>query len=79
MGMVFTNDIAHDPCGFHIRTVVGVIQNTHGIQHAAVNRFQPITDIRQRPADDYAHCIVKIGLLELVLNIYRADFFVVGL
>ena len=79
MGMVFTNDITHDPRGFHIRAIVGVIQNIHGKQHAAVNGFQPITNIRQRPANDDAHCIVQIGLLELVLNVYRTDFFVVGL
>ena len=79
MGMVFTNDVTHDPRGFHIRAIVGVIQNIHGIQHATVNKFQPITNIWQRPANDDAHSIIEIRLLELILNVYRIDFFVVGL
>ncbi len=39
-----------------------------------MNRFEPVPDIRQRPADNHTHRIVEIGLLEFVLNTDRDDF-----
>jgi len=36
-----------------------------------MNRLQPVSDVRERPADDDAHGVVHVGLLHLVFDIDR--------
>ena len=77
MRVVLADDVTHNPRGFHRRTVPGVVQVVHRPERPAVYRLQTITDIRQRTPDDHAHRVVDEALLELVLDIDRADVAVV--
>ena len=68
MGMIFTHDITDDTGGFTVRPVPIVIALVHHMHDAAMNGFQPVTDIRQRPAHDHAHRIIEIGFAHLVFD-----------
>ena len=56
--MVFTDDVADDPGRLFVSRVVGVSKLLHREEHSAVNRFQTVSDIGQRPVGDDAHRIV---------------------
>ena len=69
--MVFTDHVADDTGRLLIGLVEVVLELAHGVKHAAVNGFEPVAHIRQRPADDDAHGVIEIGLFHLLLD---ADF-----
>ena len=48
MWMIFTHCITDDTGGFTERTVIVITVFIHGINNAAVYRFQAVADIRQR-------------------------------
>src|SRR5690606_34905560 len=73
--VVFTDHVPDHTGGFLVRLVPVVAQLAHGEQYATVHWFQAIARIRQRPTDDYAHCVVEVGLFQLVFDIDREDFF----
>ena len=50
----------------------------HAIQNAAVDGFQPVTDIWQSAANDHAHRVIDIRPTHFVFDIYR-DVIVVAL
>jgi hypothetical protein len=52
---------------------VGIAAFIGGIEDAAVNRLQAIANIRQRAADDHAHRVVEIRLLEFGGDGNRGD------
>ena len=58
MRVVFTNDIADDPCTLLVRPVPVVVEFMHCKQHATMNRLESIPNIGQCPPYDYAHCII---------------------
>ncbi len=48
----------------------------HGIKHPAMDRFQAIPDIGDRPADNDTHGIVHIGLFHFTFDIDQDIFLV---
>ena len=74
MRVIFTDDITDDACRFFIGLVPIVIQHRHGIQDASMYGLETISDIRQRPAHDYAHRIVEVGLAHLLLEVRGQGF-----
>ncbi len=75
MRVVFTDHVTDHTGGFLVRLVPVVAQLAHGKKHTAMHRLQSVARIRQRTTDDYAHCVVEVGLLEFVFDIDREDFF----
>ena len=69
VGMVLTDDIAHHAGGLLVRLVPVVAELVHGEQHAPMHRLQAIAHVGQRTADDHAHRVIEVRLLELVLDI----------
>ena len=74
MGMVFTQNIAHDTGGFFIGLVGQHPCLIHGIEDASMDRLQAVPHIRQSPLDNDAHGIVDIAFLHLVFYIDGNDF-----
>ena len=66
MGVIFTDHVADHARRFLVRLVVIVAEHTHRVQHAPMYRFQTITHIRKRTADNDAHGVVQVGLTHLV-------------
>ena len=75
MRVVLTDNVADHTGRLLVGLVPVVAQLSHGEEHAAVDRFQAVAHIRQRPADDHAHGVIEIGLFHLLLDVYREDFF----
>jgi hypothetical protein len=72
--MVFTDDITDHTRRLFVRLVVVIAQLAHCVQHAPMNRFQAIADIRQGSSDDYAHGVIQVGLLHLIFEAYGQQF-----
>ncbi len=72
--MVFTDHVTDDSGGLVIRLVGVGAKLVHGEQHAAVNGFEAIADIREGAADDHAHGVIEVTPAHLVFEIYRDDF-----
>jgi hypothetical protein len=68
--VIFTDNIADDARAFLVGFVVSIAEFVHGPQHTSVHRFQTITHIRQRAADDYRHGVVEIRTPHLVFDVY---------
>ena len=66
MGVVFPHHIAHRAGRFAIGFVVRVPGLVHGIENAAMHRFQPVAQVGDRTGDDHAHRIVEIARFHLV-------------
>ncbi len=66
MGVIFTDDITDDAGRFLVGLVPVVAEFAHGVQHAAVNRFQTVAHVRQGAANDHAHRVIQIGLTHFV-------------
>src|SRR3989338_11378867 len=79
MGMVFAQDFPHDTGAFFIRLIMLQVQVLHREEHPAVHRFQAVADIGQGPAHNHAHRVIKVRVLNLILNINRDYFFVTGI
>ena len=73
--VILTDHIADDTGRFLVRLVVVVAQLAHREQYATVHGLEAIARIRQCTADDHAHCVVEVGLFQLVFDIDREDFF----
>ena len=50
--------------------VMRISQTKHTIQYAPVNRFKPVTYVRQSSCHDYRHGVVYIGGFHFLLNIH---------
>jgi len=75
VGVVFTDDIADNPGRLFVGLVPVVVQLIHREQYPPVHRLEAVPNIRQCPADDDAHGVIEIGLLQFVLNVYGNNFF----
>ncbi len=75
VGVILTDHVTDDTGRFLVRLVEVVAQLAHREQHAPVHGLPAIARIRQCPPDDYAHCVVEVGLFQLVFDIDREDFF----
>ena len=65
VGVVLTHRLTDDTGGFFIGRVVAQAQLGHGVQNAALDGLQPIPRVRQSPADDDAHRVVQVTVLDL--------------
>ncbi len=74
--MIFTYDIAYNTRRLLVGLIIVVVEFIHGIEYASMDRLEPISDVRQGAAYDYAHRIIKIGLLQLIY--YVTIFFRLG-
>ena len=61
----FTNDTGR----FFVTGTCAQPHVMHGVQDAPVDRFQPITGIRQGASNDHAHGVIQVCLLHLAINI----------
>ncbi len=73
--VILTDHVTNHTGGFLVRLVPVVTQLAHCEQHAPVHGLQAVARIGQCSTDDYAHCVVEVGLLQLVFDIDREDFF----
>jgi hypothetical protein len=71
VGVILTDDVTDHTGGFLVRLVPVVTQFAHREQYTPVHGLQAITRIGQCTTDDYAHCVVEVGLLQLVFDIDR--------
>ncbi len=71
--MIFTHGITDDTGTFTVRLVRSVIQFDHGIQNPALDRFQSISHIRQRPGSNDAHGIADVRLFHSLFQVYFMD------
>src|SRR3989442_10617778 len=76
--MVLFHHIAHHGRGFAVRAVGPQPRFEHPKQDAALYGFQPVADVRQRPADDDGHGVIEVGGLHLLLNRLGNDARFVG-
>jgi hypothetical protein len=69
--VVLTHHLA-DHAGALVPAPVGPVPAVeHPVEDPAMHRLEAVADVRQRPADDHAHRVVEIGLLDLVLQVHR--------
>ena len=73
--MVLTDGVADDTGRLLVGLIPVVPQFAHGVEHAAVDGFQAITHVRQRPTHDYAHGVIQVRLAHLLLDVDVEDFF----
>ena len=69
VGVVLTDHVTHHTGGLLVWLVPVVTQLVHRKQHTPMNRLQAIAHVRQRSADDHAHRVIEVRLLQLVLDI----------
>ena len=74
VGVVFTDDVADNTRRFFVGGIPVVFQFVHGIQHAAVYRFETVAHVRQRAPDNDAHGVVEIAFAHFVFKAYRQSF-----
>ncbi len=72
--VVFTDDVTDHTGGLLVCLVPVVAQLTHGMQDAAMNGLEAVTNVGQRAAHDDAHGVVEIRLAHLVFEIHGKDF-----
>ena len=65
MGMVLTHRFSDDAGGLFIGGIVAEPQLGHRVEHPALHRLQPVAHVRQGPADDDAHRVVEVAVLDL--------------
>ena len=63
MGMVFTQDIAHDARGLDGLGARGKPHGLHRIEDASLDRFLAVAHVGQRPSAHYGYGVIEIGLL----------------
>ena len=71
MWMVLTDNITDHTGRFLVGLVVVVAHVVHGVQAAAMDRFETVAHVRQRPADDDRHGVIHVRALHLVFDVDR--------
>ena len=71
--VVLTHHVTDDAGGLDVGAVGRVPLLAHREQDAPVHRLQPVTDVRQRAADDHAHGVIQVRTLQLVFDRDRGD------
>src|SRR5439155_11723727 len=71
--VVVTHDVADDAGALDVATVRPQTGVVHRVQHPAMDRLEPVADIRQRATHDHAHRVVDVGVLHLLLDVDRFD------
>ena len=75
VGVVLPDHVAHQPGRLLVGAVIVVAQFPHGVQYAAMHRFEAVAGIGQRSTDDYAHGVIEVGPPHLVFEIDRKNLF----
>ncbi len=71
MRMVFTDNITDHTGRFFVGFIIVIAHVVHGVQAAAVNRFEPVAHVRQSPADDDRHGIIHVRAFHLIFDVDR--------
>ena len=71
--VVFAQHLADDTGALAVGGIRPQAHVIHGIEDAAVHRLQPVAGIGQRPRDDHAHGVIKIGAAHLLVNVNAVD------
>ena len=72
--VVLTDDVTDDACRFLVGLVVLVAELTHRVEHATMDRFQAVTNVRECASDDHAHRVIEVRLPHLVFEIDGQNF-----
>ena len=51
----------------------------HGVQNTSMHRLQAVSDIRQRTADDHAHCVIEVASAHFLFDGYRENIAALGI
>ncbi len=74
MGVVLTQHFTDDTGALFVGLVVCKTQiAVHRIENAAMDRLQAVAHVGQGPGDDYAHCVVEVGVLHGMGDVNRHD------
>src|SRR4029453_19052905 len=73
VGMEVAHHLADDLRALAVRAVRAEPHRAHAVQHAAMRGLQSIAHVWQRSPDDYAHRVIHVRALHLVLDVY-GDF-----
>ncbi len=71
--VVVAHDVADDAGALEVAAVRAVAAVVHGVEHAAVHRFEAVPHVRQRSTDDDRHRVVEVRPLHLDLDADRFD------
>src|SRR5262249_29531362 len=66
--VVFTEHLADHAGGLLVGAVEREPQLRHRVEHAPMNRFEAIADVRQRAPDDHGHGVVEVRLPHLLFD-----------
>src|SRR5471030_1141696 len=69
MRMVLTHRLSNHLGALGVLLVEQKTHLLHRVQHATMHRFQSITHIRKRAANDHRHCIIEIRTPHLIFNV----------
>ena len=72
--MVLAGGVAADPRGLLEGAVPVEIELLHRVQDPPVDGLESVAHIGERPTHDYAHGVVEVGLLHLLLDVDGEDF-----
>ncbi len=72
--MIAAEHVTDGRCRLAVGLVRGQAVLVHCVQDAAVYRLEAVAHIRQRAADNNAHCIVDVAFLHLAFEIDLHDF-----
>src|SRR6185312_4942056 len=73
-----THHLADDEGALPVRPVRLQPEVVHRVEHAPVDRLQPVADVGQRAPDDHAHRVVEIRGAHLLLELALLDVAVQG-
>ena len=74
VGVVLADDVADHAGGLLVRPVPVGAELVHRVENAPVHRLQAVPHVRQGTPHDDAHRVIEVGLPELLLDVYVADF-----
>ena len=69
MGVILTDNVSDNACGFHIRAIERVVLLIHRVEHATMDWLQSVSHIRQRSPNNNAHRVVHIGLPHFIFYV----------
>src|SRR5688572_10264248 len=66
--MELAHAVADDARGLLVPAVPGETEQLHRVEDAAMDRLQPVADVRQRAPDDDGHRVVQVRLPHLLFD-----------
>ena len=69
MGVILTDNVPDNTCGFHVRAIEGVVLLIHRVKHTPMDWLQSVSHIRQRSTNNDAHRVVHIGLTHFIFYV----------